>query len=120
MGATGGDTKGVPKGYVDAGSVSYNETIDGDNVSLPNASRELTSLCLSVITVLAKNGVLDIRETCNEFFETFDKVNGFKTWTELNNFLMKFMSEFTDNMSKEDKIVFKLENEGKFSGNKRR
>jgi hypothetical protein len=67
-----------------------------------------------VISILTKNGTLNIRETCNEFFEQFDKFDKVNSWNDINDILKKFMEDLRDSMPAEDRVVFKLENEGRY------
>lgn len=95
--------------------------VNKSNTVLPDGAKELTALVMSVVSVLAKNEVLNIRETCNEFFDHFDKFGGVKSWGDLSDVLKTFMEDFRDSMPEEERVIFKLENEGRWClGNKRR
>ena len=88
--------------------------VDGDTVTVPKGAKELTALVMTMISLLLENEIIRPREICNEFFEQFDKFGDVGTWDGMSDILKKFMEKIRDSMPEEDRIVFKLENEGRY------
>ena len=89
-------------------SISYEE-----NWPIQDETKKMVILLFSLTEILIKTHKINVRELFNNLFSNHDKLVDVSTWDELKTKMDDFLKDIFKEMPEEDKIVFKLENEGK-------